>query len=67
MTLGEQKGAVYRPERAFVIAGKGRAFLEEDAVSFFIGDTDPGNFTTFQKQSLCFSILLFHFDFSLFL
>lgn len=32
--------------------------FSRDAISFFIGDTDPGNFSTFQKQSLCFSVLL---------
>lgn len=57
-----QKRVVYGPERAFLIAWEGRAFFREDAISFFRGDTDPGNLTTFQKQSLCFSILLFHFN-----
>lgn len=58
MTLGEPKRAVYGPETAFLVAREGGAFLKEDAISFFIGDTDPGNFSTFQKQSLCFSGLL---------
>lgn len=58
VTLGEPKRVVYGPERAFLIARQGRAFFREDAISFFRGDTDPGNLTTVQKQSHCFSILL---------
>lgn len=30
---------------------------QEDVISFSMEDTDPGNLTTLQKQSLCFSIL----------
>lgn len=58
MALGEQKSVVYSPESAFLIAREGRAFFRENAISFFRGDTDPGNLTIFQKQFLCFSILL---------
>lgn len=30
---------------------------QEDVISFSMEDTDPGNLSTLQKQSLCFSIL----------
>lgn len=63
MTLGEQKKAVYSLERAFLIARRGDKTPLQDVVGFFIGDTDPGNFSIFEKQSLCFSILL-SFNFS---
>lgn len=48
----------------FSFAREERAFLREEAISFFIGDTDPGNLTTFQKQSLVFYVTVFHFNFS---
>lgn len=49
VTLGEQKRAVRHPERAFLIAREGRDLLKKDAVNFFIGDTNAGNLTVFQK------------------
>lgn len=57
MTLVGQKRAVYGPERAFLLQRKKQPF-SEDVISFSTEDTDPGNLTTLQKQSLCFSILL---------
>ena len=59
VTLVEQKrvGCLWS-WRTFLFAREERAFLREKAISFFIGDPDPGNLTSFQKQSLWFSMLL---------
>lgn len=54
---GTEEGCLWS-WKSFFIAKKEAAFLREDVISFSMEDTDPGNLTTLQKQSRCFSILL---------
>lgn len=52
----------------FFLQEKGEHFSGKMPLVFFIGDTDPGILTMFQKQPLCFfHFTVFHFNFSLFL
>lgn len=57
---------LYGPETAFLITREGRAFLKEDAIKFFIGATDPGNFTTFLSEVISQLFLFYYVSFRVF-